>query len=615
MQRATLEVKRGQRVGSQFPVGSRIVVGRDIGCDLQLFDEGLSRRHFMIESDNQGFRVEDLGSSNGTYVNGRRIQQARLAHGDLITSGSTQLQFWVAREPTSISSVRAPTSSGTPGQQARVSELVELVDEDDSVSTSQIKKRVDVGTLEWMTAVPSQAAVQQQASRALKVLYQVGNQVSAETQLGPLCESLTSSVLDVVNGDRAFLILYDPATNDMETVAASSKRERFAGRSKVSRTVVEDCVKRGISVLSADAMADRRFKAGESVLMQNIRSVMCVPVESNARVLGAIYVDNLSASGLFTEFDLELVSAIGKQAGVAIERARLVTNMQELFYGTIRTLVATLEAKDPYTHGHSERVTSYAVQIAQEMDLEHEEIDTIHLAGLLHDIGKVGISDKIINKPSRLTDEEFDIIKTHPVIGADIVRNIHGTEQVVEIVRHHHEKYDGSGYPDGLAGDEISLLTRILTVADSYDAMCSSRAYRKDFSTEEVLAEFERCAGTHFDPEVAAVFRTMVAEERLASITEVYERGLDSHFSAYFNSFQKRHVSSGIHRSLRSTSRKQRKKGLEGPDDTVRDVQAAPPEETARPVSESELPIPDPDATMITEVPSDWPPPEDDDQG
>lgn len=547
--RATLEVRQGQRVGSRFPIGARIVIGRDVGCDLQLFDEGLSRRHFLIEQSAESYRIEDLGSSNGTYINGHKISTARLTHGDLITAGSTQLQFLVGNEGSiSSSGTRRPTPT-------RVSDLVELVDEP-ATSNAKIMRRVDVGTLRWFRPGEQEAQGQAQAARALSVLYSVGNLVSAETSLEGLCQSLTDEILEVISGDRAFIILRDAGTGELETFAASTKRESFSGRSKVSKTVVEDCMSRGISVLSADAMSDQRFKAGDSVMLQNIRSVMCVPVESNSQILGVIYVDNLSASNMFVEFDLELVTAIGKQAGVAIERARLVEDMQELFYGTIRTLVATLEAKDEYTHGHSERVTSYAVQIAIEMGLDQEIVDTIHLAGLLHDIGKVGISEKILNKPARLTDEEFAIIKTHPVIGADIVRNIKGTEEVASIVRGHHEHFNGGGYPDGLKGDEISLPTRILTVADSYDAMTSSRAYRRNLSTEEIVEEFKRCSGEQFDPEVAETFIKILLDGRLATIKEVYERGLDSHFSTYFQRFRQRNVSSGVHKALAQTKRR-----------------------------------------------------------
>ncbi len=564
MQRAMLEVVQGQRLGNRFPVGSRIVIGRDVGCDLQLFDEGLSRRHLLIESDSRGFRLEDLGSSNGSYVNGRRITQARLVHGDVITAGTTQLQFQVetdSRIGSGISTRSAP----------RTTDLVELVADPAGHTGAQIKKRVDVSSLRWMEPGAEAQAANQQASRALSVLYRVGNLVNAESNFDALCAALVDAILEVVNCDRACLILLDAATKQMETVAASTRRMTPVGTSKVSLTIVEDCVKRGMSVLSADAMADKRFRAGDSVMMQNIRSVMCVPVETNSRVLGAIYVDNLAASGMFSEFDLDLVSAIGKQAGVAIERAQLVEDMQQLFYNTIRTLVATLEAKDTYTHGHSERVTSYAVQIAQEMGLDYATVDTIHLAGLLHDIGKVGISEKILNKPGPLTDEEFAAIKAHPVIGADIVRNINGTEQVVEIVRHHHERFDGKGYPDGLAGEAISLPTRILTVADSYDAMTSNRAYRRNFTTPEIVAEIERCAGVQFDPDVARVFITILSENRLATIREVYERGLDSQFSHYFKRFRERSTSSGLHRALRET---RRRRSIDAPtrrdDDTER---------------------------------------------
>jgi putative nucleotidyltransferase with HDIG domain len=191
---------------------------------------------------------------------------------------------------------------------------------------------------------------------------------------------------------------------------------------------------------------------------------------------------------------------------VAIENAKLYKDLRELFLGTVASLAEVIDAKSPYTHGHSIRVSNYAKEIANEMGLIKEEQETIELAGLLHDVGKIGVSEEIINKPGRLTDEEYGEMKKHPSIGADIIEKVKALKSIIPGVRHHQERYDGRGYPDGIKGNEIPLIARILAVADTFDAMTSDRPYRKRFEDEFALSEINKCAGTQFDPIIADAF-------------------------------------------------------------------------------------------------------------
>lgn len=174
--------------------------------------------------------------------------------------------------------------------------------------------------------------------------------------------------------------------------------------------------------------------------------------------------------------------------------------------GVFKGLLSTIVTKDKYTFGHCERVSSYAVMISEALGLNLKEIQTIKQAGLLHDIGKIELPKSVLNKIGRLTDEEFELIRQHPVYSANILEPLSGMDNLIDYVRHHHERYDGKGYPDGLAGENISLGARILCVADSFDAMVSDRPYRKSMSIEEAFKEIERCSGSQFDPNVARHF-------------------------------------------------------------------------------------------------------------
>ena len=181
-------------------------------------------------------------------------------------------------------------------------------------------------------------------------------------------------------------------------------------------------------------------------------------------------------------------------------------DMQDVYLSTVAALATSIDAKDPYTKGHSERVNTYSVQMARELRLPEDQVDMLRYMSLMHDIGKIGIRDNVLNKPGRLTDEEYEEIKKHPEVGYKIVSEIKFISKGADIVRHHHERYDGTGYPQGLAGEEIPLGARIVAVADAYDAMTTERPYRKAMPKEVAIDELRRCSGTQFDKKIADTF-------------------------------------------------------------------------------------------------------------
>ena len=181
-------------------------------------------------------------------------------------------------------------------------------------------------------------------------------------------------------------------------------------------------------------------------------------------------------------------------------------NMRELFLATIKSLAAAIDAKDPYTRGHSERVAIFSVAIARELGLDERALERVQIAALLHDVGKIGIEDAVLRKPDRLTDAEFSIIKRHPAMGASIMAPIRQLKDIIPGMRHHHEALDGTGYPDGLAGGEIPLMARIIAVADTFDAMTSDRLYQKAMEDDFVIKTLTRLSGTRYDPKAVQAF-------------------------------------------------------------------------------------------------------------
>jgi hypothetical protein len=223
--------------------------------------------------------------------------------------------------------------------------------------------------------------------------------------------------------------------------------------------------------------------------------------------LAAFFVFSYEYAGLWS------LILFGIPLYVVFQAHRLFEEMRSAYKSTVAALSTALEADEPYTHGHSYRVAQYAVRIGRRMRMSAQELETLEYAGMLHDIGKIAITNDIVCKPARLSKEEFDILSSHPAIGGEIVEQMDFLKGAADLVRHHHERPDGQGYPDGLKGDEISLGSHILNICDAIDAMCSNRPYRAALSIEQCLEEVVRFRGTQFDEAVADVFQAMVRND------------------------------------------------------------------------------------------------------
>ncbi len=233
-----------------------------------------------------------------------------------------------------------------------------------------------------------------------------------------------------------------------------------------------------------------------------LKNVVIVPIGDPQHRRGWIVAANLRGGREFGTVEANLISSIATILGTHIRNIELYDEHDELLVGFVRSLVSTLDAKDPYTRGHSERVALLARRLGQQIGLETSDLEDIYLSGLLHDIGKVGVDDRILAKPGQLTEEEFHQIQQHPMIGYQILCQLRNLAQILPGVRHHHEAFNGKGYPDKLKGEGIPLMARIIAVADSYDAMVSDRPYRKGMPIERLEEIFRRGAGEQWDPRV-----------------------------------------------------------------------------------------------------------------
>ncbi len=245
-------------------------------------------------------------------------------------------------------------------------------------------------------------------------------------------------------------------------------------------------------------------------------SFLSVPIFLGDELFGVLNLTDKKDESDFTRKDEELIMALAQKAAIRIENNALYEGIYTNLVDTLRSLVTTIEAKDIYTRQHSLRVTDLALNIADMLGCSREEMEVLSFGGILHDIGKIGIRDSVLLKPARLTPEEYNLVKQHPVIGTRIVEPLGLIEEERDIIRHHHERLDGRGYPDGLKGNQISLLARVMGVADAFDAMTSDRPYRVARSVEQSLQELIRGRGRQFDPDVVAAFLECVEHGKIS---------------------------------------------------------------------------------------------------
>ncbi len=271
----------------------------------------------------------------------------------------------------------------------------------------------------------------------------------------------------------------------------------------------------GEPLLLLDGVEDHRFDG-----VRNVKDAMCVPLKTRDEVLGVISINDKRGAKTFAKRDLQLFSSIARQAAIYIQTARLFKQMEKANLSTIAALVQAIEAKDRYTRGHSVRVTELAVSVGREMGMAAAELKLLETSALLHDVGKIGVPEQILLKPSRLTDEEFEQVKQHPAIGAAILQPIESLTDAIDIIYHHHERFDGAGYLDGIGGEDIPMQSRVLAVCDTFEAMTADRPYRKAMSYDEAVAELRRVAGTQLDPMAVEALIRVIESEPVAQLED-----------------------------------------------------------------------------------------------
>ena len=304
-----------------------------------------------------------------------------------------------------------------------------------------------------------------------------------------ITDSEAASAL-LVEGDK----LYFAAASGIKT--AEIKRVYLDKNEGIAGWVLNH----GEAVLVEDVSKDKRFSHKADMISGFITtSILAVPLDEDEKIIGVVEAVNKKNGKMFDDNDIRLLNSLTTSAAMAISKAQHYRDLNELFLSTIKAIANAIEAKDPYTRGHSERIRDYSLVMARELGMRDEDIKNLEISALLHDVGKIGVSEAVLRKHGKLTPEEHAEMSRHPVIGAEILSSIKQLAAAIPGIKHHQERYDGTGYPDGLTGDDIPLSARIIAVADTFDAMTSSRPYREAMPDEYALKELERLMGTQFD--------------------------------------------------------------------------------------------------------------------
>lgn len=349
-------------------------------------------------------------------------------------------------------------------------------------------------------------------AQQLETLMGLSATVNSSLEPAEIRRRAVEAAAALVDAERGSLLLVDQETRDLYFEVALGDTEGTLENVRLRRGqgIAGWVVENDEAVVINDVQSDPRYQKGLDRRSAFVtRQMICVPVRSSHRLLGALQAMN-SRSGQFTEDDCSLLSALAHQVAVAIENSDLYGELKNAFYDTTAALADTIEKRDPYTGGHTQRVSRYARAISVEMGLTVEQIDSIGLAATLHDIGKIGVPDYVLLKPDRLDDDELTLMRAHPATAADILSHVHSLAEVIPGVVAHHERMNGSGYPEGLSGEQIPLAARIVAVADTFDAMTTSRPYHPAKPAHEALAELRACAGDLFDRQVVDAFETVL---------------------------------------------------------------------------------------------------------
>lgn len=344
--------------------------------------------------------------------------------------------------------------------------------------------------------------------KQFSALNEIGNLLISTLDQAVIRRKAMEAITTLMRAETGSLLLLDAERNELYfEVALGEKGKKLKKvRLKVGEGIAGWVAENGKALIIPDVSADSRFQGNVDKRSKfKTKDMVCVPLAIKGKVIGVLQAINRTG-GSFTKDDLRLFQLFSNQVAIALDNARLYEEIKETFYATSGALAEAIEKRDPYTGGHTKRVLSYCLAMGRYLDLPKEAVEVLKLSAVLHDIGKIGIADSVLRKDAPLNSEEAESMRLHPQFGAEILKHVPQLKDIVPGMLYHHERVDGLGYPEGYKQDEIPLIARIIAVADTYDAMTTTRPYRKGLPPSAALKELRKCSGKQFDSDVVNAF-------------------------------------------------------------------------------------------------------------
>lgn len=332
----------------------------------------------------------------------------------------------------------------------------------------------------------------------------LGNVILSTVDLDTVLNLIVRSITEILLAKGTVLKLLNETEQKLELYASYGLSSDYLSNIENLLNNVENKVIKMHQILDIEDIS----------IYKKINSLICVPLIAKNKIVGVLTIFSLNKR-IFSEDEKKITLIFASHIAIAIENARLLKQSKTMYISIIKSLVAVLDAKDNYTRGHSEEVTKYALEIAIDIGLTEKEKELLQFSAILHDIGKIAVEDSILRKPSKLTQTEYEVVKRHPIIASNILEKVDEFKEVADIIAHHHEHYNGGGYPNGLKKDSIPLLSRIISVADAFEAMTSDRPYRKAMDKNTALNELELNKSTQFDPLIVDVFKKLLLKKKI----------------------------------------------------------------------------------------------------
>lgn len=469
-----LVVQNGAASGSSYSARDGLTIGRHPLNDICLRDAGIAAHQAVLRQSDGSWVLEDL-SGGGFGANEGHAQCLRLELGQPVSLGPVQLA-WLSAPPS-----------------------------EDPIQSSTHTQTVTAVPLERAAQGPGFERPTNLQPTSLESVLALETTVAEEQDFGRLCDHLAEWTATAVPAHYCSVLIRE-GPGKMRTEA--SRLQSGIGPTEVSCSVVKRAVADRIGVLILDAPEDERVRHGQSIMAQNIRSALCVPLVAHGEVIGALYAATQGVRAAFNESHLRMLSLVAGPVAGALKSARLVQQLSATNQDLLRRLAICARFNDDDTGYHIQRVGDYSAVLAEALGQSPSYCALLRAAAPMHDIGKIGIPQSILQKPGKLTKEEFEHMKRHAEIGAQILGGSSAPliQLAAEVAGAHHEKWDGSGYPKGLAGDAIPLSGRIVAVADVFDALTSKRCYKPAFSLDKARSILKEGAGQHFDPQIIEVF-------------------------------------------------------------------------------------------------------------